>query len=219
MPNNCFGTLKITAKPDLLKTILDTVCGTGDEEGNPFDFNKIIPMPDNIYQGNLGPEEQELYGKNNWYDWSNENWGTKWNSCDTYLDEDTFNFWTAWSPCSPVIKQLAKMFPDARFDYWYEESGCCFCGEEIYADGKMIYNMEANYTERYIDEDDDECKQSPDFQEERDENRVSLIESINENITIGSIYSRETCGDCVKVIDGVFCEDREYFSRERHFAA
>ena len=99
MPNYCYGTLKITANTAILSKILDTVSGTGDEEGNPFDFNKIIPMPDYIYRGSIGPEEEKIYGKNNWYDWSNENWGTKWNSCDTTFEEDTFSFWTAWSPC------------------------------------------------------------------------------------------------------------------------
>lgn len=35
---------------------------------NEVDFNNIIPMPDNIYRGNLGPKERKLYGENNWYD-------------------------------------------------------------------------------------------------------------------------------------------------------
>jgi len=42
-----------------------------------FDFNKIVPMPDFIFKGNLGQKEKEEYGKNNWYDWSITNWGTK----------------------------------------------------------------------------------------------------------------------------------------------
>ena len=35
-----------------------------------IDFNKVIPMPDYIFQGNLGMAEREKYGKENWYDWS-----------------------------------------------------------------------------------------------------------------------------------------------------
>jgi hypothetical protein len=33
--------------------------------GSKIDFNKIIPMPDNIYRGDLGKRERELYSLNN----------------------------------------------------------------------------------------------------------------------------------------------------------
>ena len=156
MPNYCCGNLEIIANDKLLKRIIETVHGTGDESDNPFDFDKIIPMPDYIYRGIIGTQEEELYGKNNWYDWSNENWGTKWNSCDTILNGNVFSFWTAWTPCSPVIRELARMFSEARFDYWYEEPGCAFCGREIYEDGILKYELNADFSEIYIYDDCDE---------------------------------------------------------------
>jgi len=42
-----------------------------------IDFNKIIPMPDNIYKGDIEGKAYQKYGKNNWIDWSVEFWGTK----------------------------------------------------------------------------------------------------------------------------------------------
>ena len=86
---------------------------------NHFDFNKIIPMPahgDTFFAtGPLGEEERKKYGKNNWYDWSVEHWGTKWNSSESSLydeDEDCleYTFRTAWSAPGPVIAALAKKF-------------------------------------------------------------------------------------------------------------
>ena len=78
MPNDCYNSLTIEANPETIKKILSFV--KSDESA--FDFNKIIPMPDYIYDGNVGTKEKEIYGKYNWYDWSRENWGTKWNAYD-----------------------------------------------------------------------------------------------------------------------------------------
>ena len=132
MPNYCNNTISIKAPRETLNTIQSLVKSDESE----FDFNKIIPMPDYIYRGNLGPEEQKIYGKNNWYDWSNENWGTKWNCWDVEYgeteDELFYNFYTAWSPSEPVVKALAEMFPEANIRFRYEETGCCFCGEQEY---------------------------------------------------------------------------------------
>ena len=70
-----------------------------------IDFNRIIPQPDDIFQGELSTEAREKSHGRNWYDWSIENWGTKWNALDF---EDTGNnniisFQTAWSFPFPVI--------------------------------------------------------------------------------------------------------------------
>jgi hypothetical protein len=81
-----------------------------------FDFNAIIPMPDNIYRGDLGHKERQEHGANNWYDWAIEHWGTKWNAYDiVYLDgvdadhiygDILVKIETAWSPPMPVLAAL-----------------------------------------------------------------------------------------------------------------
>ena len=212
MPNYCSGALTVTANSDLLMKILDTVHGTGDEEDNPLDFDKIIPMPDYIYRGDVGPEERAQYGKNNWYNWSIENWGTKWNSCDTILDQDAFYFWTAWSPCSPVIERLAQMFPDACFDYSYDEPDDGFCGEERYENGKLVYIMEADLSEqRYGNEEDD---LPPDFEDGYEEEKIICVEE-NDQYKISEFHRLRDEDMCRTIVDGMFCEGTDDNLREK----
>lgn len=142
-------------------------------ENTKFDFNKFIPMPDEIKkdsQGkvcllcnkkmskekfreycekcgiesniggrsdkNLNEKELEIknnwikkYGATGWYEWSVNNWGTKWNSVDVTMHRLNPNkllveFDTAWSQPDPIIQVIARdyevrvyhMFED-EFDY------------------------------------------------------------------------------------------------------
>ena len=147
MPNYCDNSLSIEGPHDTLRKIHDLVRG----EENPFDFEKIIPMPADV---------------EDWYDWRCENWGTKWNSCDANCDWSPdcleYDFETAWSPCEPVIKALAAMFPDAQFKYRYSEPGCCFFGDQEYENGRMTYNAYGDYGEYWFDgysEDDEDDRE------------------------------------------------------------
>ncbi len=95
-----------------------------DEHGlGSIDFNKVIPMPENIFRGNLGQAEREQFGSANWYDWSIANWGTKWNSYGyhDYTEKDfdgaTLTFDTAWSNPQPVIDALAAKYPALSFSH------------------------------------------------------------------------------------------------------
>jgi len=68
------------------------------------------------------------YGSISWYDWSTENWGTKWNAYsqnDERNTEDTIHFQTAWSSPVDLIIELSKQFPNVTLflDYADEDSG------------------------------------------------------------------------------------------------
>ena len=65
------------------------------------------------------------YGKRDWYDWSIENWGTKWNACATVVDSDAIEFQTAWSTPIPVFVELSKRLKDITItvDYADEDIG------------------------------------------------------------------------------------------------
>lgn len=102
----------------------------------------------NLYaQGKQYLFNKENYGAFTWYEWSIENWGTKWNAEDASLNQNTFCFDTAWSPCSPVIRALAERFPEAHIRFQYSEPGWGFCGVEEYKNGCLVYKLDGDYYE------------------------------------------------------------------------
>ena len=109
MPNWTENNVLFVGKKKQLET-LKTMLKSKD---NDFDFNNIVPMPKNIFRGNLGREEEEKYGDNNWYRWSIDNWGTKWNSVDTRVEENgstlSYNFMTAWDCPREIVNALMRM--------------------------------------------------------------------------------------------------------------
>jgi hypothetical protein len=144
MPNYVTNTLRIDGvsaerATEILDAVKDDALGRGS-----MDFNKIISMPDHIFRGNLGQKEREIYGKNNWYDWSCANWGTKWNAAnhtDEPVAEGTTStrFDTAWSYPEPAMQRLSEMFPDARFFCrWADEDIGANVGEHLWQDGELL---------------------------------------------------------------------------------
>ena len=69
----------------------------------------------------------DKYGVDNWYDWSVQYWGSKWDasSDETWEDaEDYISFSTAWSPPDAFIEALSKKHPEEIIEVeWEEEQG------------------------------------------------------------------------------------------------
>lgn len=82
----------------------------------------------------------ELYGHNNWYDWSYQNWGTKWGCYENEYEDGHYRFTTAWNPLdTEILDMLAKDIPDFWYT-WEEEQGF---GQEIeYTDGESLLILE-----------------------------------------------------------------------------
>lgn len=148
MPNWVKNEIQFTDEESYKQAVRDYYIADADATGGgKFDFQRLIPMPDNIYRGNLGPEEEAKYGKDNWYDWSIRNWETKWNSTDGFLDEEnlTISFATAWSAPHPVIKAFAKR---TRFDFthrWADEDIGQNLGEREYSGGHLADEWDPPY--------------------------------------------------------------------------
>ena len=118
--------------------------------GNEIDFNKILPMPQALRdQAEKGPLPLEDRDGPNWYDWSVENWGTKWNAYQhstTERDYDrgeiNYNFLTAWGPPVPIVHELQRRFPTLCITMYFsiENLGDGWVddyGKEVYAEPKQ----------------------------------------------------------------------------------
>lgn len=85
MPNHCNNTLGVLGKTEDVEKFVAFVTNDGpDKEDDKYElFKKLIPMPNEL-EGTISPSKssnEELinkYGTDNWYDWCNNNWGTKW---------------------------------------------------------------------------------------------------------------------------------------------
>ena len=74
------------------------------------------------------------YGDNNWYDWSNTNWGVKWDCCDVLAEEEfgdteiTYRFDTPWGPPTPMYGILSDRFPKVHISWFWDEPGMELAG-------------------------------------------------------------------------------------------
>jgi hypothetical protein len=77
--------------------------------------------PDCIEKAKKAIAVHEATGYTDWYQWSCDNWGTKWNSQRLHVLADTpdtlqFSLATAWGPPMPVIKRLVQLYPELAFN-------------------------------------------------------------------------------------------------------
>ncbi len=104
-------------------------------------------------------QAREETGYYNWYDWCNgtkENgfddghWGTKWNACYCSKTENSamstmIRFCAAWSPPSPVVKELAKQYPHLTVTLRYWEGGERFRGTLIVKGDRTLKDATYSY--------------------------------------------------------------------------
>jgi hypothetical protein len=143
MPNHCHNSLKVSSRAtEIFKTI------KGEERD--IDFNKIVPMPDEL-KNTVAPSRKpnksliKKYGYDNWYDWSYANWDTKWNAYNTSVKGDTIHFLTAWAPPEKVLVALSKKYPNVTFRHYYEVEGDIPPAfETVYRNGKPHISIHIN---------------------------------------------------------------------------
>ena len=112
-------------------------------ENGIFDFNKIVPMPDDVYASC----EIECDGIPLWYDWSIENWGTKWNCYEQEHSHNGFQFWTAWSAPEQIFIALSRQFPNVTItvDFADEDPGGNNCGTFVLLGGDVQTFEQGDY--------------------------------------------------------------------------
>lgn len=108
------------------------------KEENPDRFNEDIELGKK-YLSNIAK-----YGYKDWYEWSCNNWGTKWNASEIeWIADNCVEFETAWSFCHPIVKKLSEMFPDVEIVFCFADEDC---GSNT-GDGRMIAENETDDTE------------------------------------------------------------------------
>lgn len=92
------------------------------EEEDPV-FNT---KEDVLAYGKRALDNYLIYGYLDWYDWSRDHWGTKWNAYDCYITDDEIEFCTAWHNVVELIVKLSVQHPNYEFYYEYadEDTGC-----------------------------------------------------------------------------------------------
>lgn len=96
------------------------------KEKSDFDNPVFLTQDDVLNYGKRALDNYLIYGYVDWYDWSRDHWGTKWNACDCYISDDEIEFNTAWSNVVELIVELSIQHPDYEFYYEYadEDTGC-----------------------------------------------------------------------------------------------
>jgi hypothetical protein len=90
-------------------------------------------------------ESYRDYGHLDWYSWSIENWGTKWNAYECKRDEYKITFETAWCTPVPIWKALTEKYPTIiwRVRYSDEDTGGSNHG--------ILHLHGGNLTEEHLD--------------------------------------------------------------------
>ena len=156
MPNWVYNEVYLTGTKEQIQEIKDFLKGKDtpeDSEESVFCFAKLIIPPEDMYTGNMGPEDWDKHPVN-WFNWCPEHWGTKWPACDAeILEEDEehilYSFKTAWSSPDPIIEALGKTFKGSMEFKYYEEQVTEFAGKVLYEHGELV-------DETFVEGDNDE---------------------------------------------------------------
>ena len=165
MPNHTSNVLEINGDK---KQLADFIAAVKTKESD-FDFNGVVPMPDEIRDTDKGwsadetPAEKEAkekknkelkakYGASDWYDWSVNNWGTKWNAYEIGEWDVQSNkkiaaitYQTAWSPATEFFLNASVKFPKLSFKHSFADEGGGFLGWQEIKNGEIIASEDLDW--------------------------------------------------------------------------
>jgi hypothetical protein len=164
MPNHTANRLVLTGPIEQINALKELMrAKEADEDGKilAFDFNQIKPMPKELLDtvsGFMGDEEQqkalvekqqaniEKFGYPTWYEFANEEWGTKWNAYGfhhgDWKDDNSLYFVTAWSPPIPIMVALSEKFPELEILLEFADEGGFFLGAATWKGGTQARQVE-----------------------------------------------------------------------------
>jgi hypothetical protein len=132
MPNWCTNRVDVVGAPEDVTAFRNAVAN----HDMVFSLNKIVPRPPEFdgKKDTTKARDEELrdlttkYGAADWFTWSVQNWGTKWDVCVSTLEEFgpgeiRYTFDTAWGPPKPICELLRQRFPALSITWSYDEPG------------------------------------------------------------------------------------------------
>ena len=140
MPNWCSNNIDLTGPKEKIEAIYNQITSKDEDEGL---LNALVPMPQEIKDTKKeGSESQD------WYGWSIDNWGTKWevDSEGLELNSDgdsnlaTISGWfdSAWGPPIQAYETFLGNNEDCEINASYEEPGMDFAGFYINGDQQHL---------------------------------------------------------------------------------
>ena len=139
MPNWVFNNVKIVGDEATITEVRERLAKPlppqHEREGaSAFSFWNIIAPTEDKYEEYFGTRgfqngEQVGYTANNWYEFNNREWGTKWDAGDVGFSQPDsttlrYSFDTAWSPPVRALEHLSAQYPDLVItNDWQEEQG------------------------------------------------------------------------------------------------
>ena len=133
LPNWRQNKVEVSGKSEDIERFVNLV-------GDDFDFRKIIPMPEELYDtlypvategpnANMIPERQKelmdkYRGADNWYEWALFNWTTpslakKLRVVVKRKDFFKFEFFTEESPPIRICRKIKEIFPDLCISWFF----------------------------------------------------------------------------------------------------
>lgn len=147
MPNYVSMYVEVAGEPELIAKMKEE-CQSKQLE---FDFDKVVPQPTSKGDCNREFRMEETDGDIepyperpwfNWYKWCNRYWGTKWNACEPFWDNNTLYLMTAWDCPVPVFEALAKKYRELMFKVVYADEDYGYnCGILFFKEGELFRKL------------------------------------------------------------------------------
>ena len=164
MPNLCESVLILRGQQQDIDAFM-AFAQTSEEPLAPGNF---VPMPQEIAETMHSKPQEEtaailtaVHGASSWYDWSINNWGTKWGPQETVVERSDPNtlvyiFWTPWDPMgNNLLTAMSARFPTLNIKLEYVEPSHAYQGHAT-AEAGVLLESETTQID-HDDEDGDEC--------------------------------------------------------------
>jgi hypothetical protein len=169
---------------------IDAQIKSGEPKPEILNFNGTVPMPEELEgtvsgSENSKPEWQkekskeliQKYGTDNWYEWCQRNYGTKWGAYEVEElivngeEEIVYQYQTAWCPPNGWLDKTSAMYPKLLFNNAWRSEGGEAGVLSICVDDGVEYQEDMSESE-WLMTYDEEYKKEHDFIAEGDYKEV-----------------------------------------------